>query len=416
MQNVCWVALQDRSPEIIVAGAVGGGGNTPVVDSRLFARLSHFPSGERPRAVSRLAIGGGVNGAPGEVPAAVVDEVVFGDAQFGRNVPLVDPEHTAGATLVLREDFDENATRIQIEPRVVRIPLGNLSAAYDFLDDLPADGGLLRIGDEILAYQTLDASTGEIRVATSGRGLLGTRASAHQLGEAVMFLEHRCVTVLGGPVAVGDARLTIASLDDFPREGTVLVGDELVTYTRRRESALEMPRGSTTPGRMDERGDGLFRGRFGTSPAVHQGGEAVVLFPTRYPDRWAPRADAPELGYFGLSVDQPAAFWNAFFFSKVDTEAARIGVLQRTRPEVPWDADPDSEKNLRLYWQGEKEGGQLPIGVQSDRVDWRVFVDYQPGAFEPRTGLAHGWKQTPRLKMFSAFYHAPSMVLRSVER
>ena len=36
-------------------------------------------------------------------------------------------------------------------------------------------------GEEILAYQTLDATNGEIRVATSGRGMLGTRAQAHQL-------------------------------------------------------------------------------------------------------------------------------------------------------------------------------------------------------------------------------------------
>jgi len=39
-----------------------------------------------------------------------------------------------------------------------------------------------------------------------------------------------------------------------------------------------------------------------------------------------------------------------------------------------------------------------------------------PGAFTEKTGLAHGWKQSPRLKLFAAFFHAPSQILRSVER
>ena len=88
----------------------------------------------------------------------------------------------------------------------------------------------------------------------------------------------------------------------------------------------------------------------------------------------------------------------------------------RAKPDVPWDADPETDKRLRVVWQGETQSGRVPIDVQSDRITWRAFVDYQPGAFDARTGLAHGWKATPRLKMFGAFYHAPSIVLRSVER
>jgi hypothetical protein len=167
---------------------------------------------------------------------------------------------------------------------------------------------------------------------------------------------------------------------------------------------------------MDQKGDGIFRGRYGTMPAAHASGEAVILFPTRYPDRWEQRADAPELSYFGFSLDQPAAFWGSCFFSKTDTDSARIGVLQRTSLQAPWDADTDADPRVKVFWQGEKEASAMPISKQSDHIDWRVFVEYMPGAFDATTGMPQGWKQTPRMKLFSVFYHAPSMVLRSVER
>lgn len=414
--NMCWFAFQDRCPEILTPGTQVPNPNLPMLDSRLMARLSCFPSGERPRAVSRVVLGGGANGAPGAIPAALIDEVVFGDAKFGREMPSVDPEHVAGGSLVVLENFDEGANTFRIEPKSARIALATVGSTRDLLGDWPADGGLARIGDEILAYQSVDAADGRVNVATNGRGLLGTRAQAHQVGESVLLLEDRVVSVLGAGAAAGDGVLSVASTQDFAGSDTVLVGEELITYTRVRQGTLEMPRASMAAGAMDERGDGIFRGRFGTAASTHAAGEAVIRFPTRYPDRWTERADAPEMSWFGLSVDQPAAMWNGFWFSKVDTESARVGVLVRTRSEVPWDADPEDEKRLRLVWQGETQEGQVPIGLQSDRVEFRVFVDYQSGAFDARTGLAHGWKATPRLRMFGAFYHAPSVVLRSVER
>lgn len=416
LTNSSWIALQDKSPEPISPGGVSSNAQVTTVDSRLIARLSCFPSGERPRAVSRMAIGGGASGTQGAIPAAVVDEIVFGDAQFGRATPLVSPEDVAGATLFLTKNVDEGSTSIQVAPKAIRVSLSNIGSDHEYLADMPADAGLLRIGDEILAYKTLTAGTGDIEVANSGRGLLGSRAQAHEIGEPVMFLENHVVSVLSGALSAGDAKITLASTEDFPTQGTVLIGGELISYTRQRESALEMPRASSAPGKMDQKGDGLFRGRFGTLPAAHQAGEAVILFPTRYPDLWADRADAPELSYFGLSLDQPSAWFSACYFSKVDTQSARIGVLQRTRSDAPWDADPETDSRLAVFWQGEKEGGQLKIGKQADRLEWRIFVDYMPGAFDLKTGLPHGWKESPRLKLFSVFYRAPSLVLSSVER
>ena len=83
---------------------------------------------------------------------------------------------------------------------------------------------------------------------------------------------------------------------------------------------------------------------------------------------------------------------------------------------MPWDADPETDKRVRVLFEGDQNGKPVPVDAQTDLARWRVFVDYLPGAFDARTGLSHGWKESPRLKLFGVFYHAPSLVLSSVER
>ena len=410
------VAFQTRSPENIEAGSVAGNTNVPTVDTRILSRIACFPSGERPRAVSKVQIGGSPDGAGGVVPSALVDEIAFGDAQFGRATPTVDPEAMCGASLILDADMDESATQITVRPRAVRIALSDIGADHEYLGDLPANGGLLRIGDEIVAYRSFDTQSGIVQLAGDGRGKLGTKGGAHELYDPVMFLEHRVATVLTAGMGAGDSALTVATVEGFPPQGLVLVGEELIHYTRIRGSALEMPRASAEPGMMDGRAEGLFRGRFGTQPATHAAGDSVILFPVRYPDLWARRSDAPEVAYFGFQNDQPAAFWNSVYFKKSDTDSARIGVLLRVDPDVPWDADPDIDPRLHLLWQGDIEGRAVPVGRQADRLSARAFVEYQSGAFDVVSGAGHGWRQSPRLSMFSMFYMAPNVTLRSVER
>jgi uncharacterized membrane protein YgcG len=416
-----YVALQDKSPELMVHGSGTANATTQVIDTRSLTRLVSFPSGERPRLVTNMSIGGSATGGSGVVPTAVVDEIVFGDAKCARGAGT-DPDATSGASLILLDELGENASSLRLAAQVVRIPLGRTGSDHKFFDDTTAngglrkDGGLLRIGDEILAYDSRDASTGVLTLAPSGRGLLGTRPQPHHASEPVMYLEHHTVTSLTGSVGPGDAMLPVGAVDEFPNEGTVLVGAELIHYTRLRDGRLEMPRASSVPGAMDAKGEGLFRGRYGTVPASHSTGEAVILFPIRYWDRWAEHADAPELGYFAFAIDQPAAFWTSFFFDKTDVEGGNVGVLQRTSTDAPWDADPEKDKRVQLYWQGDVQGKPIPIGAQSDRVEWRVFTKFAPNAFDLKTGMPHGWTETPRLRRLGAFYYGPNVVLRSVER
>lgn len=419
--NLIYVALQQKAPEPMSPAVAASTGSTLVdADPREFARLVCFPSGELPRQTGRVAVGGTRDGSNAEVPSVLVDEIVFGDARVS-NLAINGALPFTGASFVIDPQYANNgisdeALSFRVFPKTLRTANGDRFEDHKFLGDLPEDAGLLRIGEEIVCYDKRDPETGEFQLCNSGRGLLGTRAQPHEASEPVLFLEYATVTFLAGGIGATDASLPVANTEEFPEQGTVLIGEELIHYTRLRSGVLEMPRASSVPGRMDERGEALFRGRFGTTPATHAAGEAVILFQVRYWDRWAPRADASELSFFTFTADQPAAFWSGCVFQKEDTANAQLGVLQRTDPTAPWDADPEHDKRLTLFWSGDDRGAPHPIGKQSDQIAWRAFVKYSPGAFDFRTGLSTGWRQTPRLKLFATTYYAPSLTLRSVER
>ena len=303
-------------------------------------------------------------------------------------------------------------------------PLGTIARRLVFARLAALRAGLLRIGSEILCYEFLDTNAGSVRVASGGRGMLGSTEESHEIGEACVFLEGWNVSTLAAGASGGDGTLTLADVTDFPTGGgTVRIGDELLHYTSLSGAALSMPRLSVEPGAMDRKGSGLFRGRFGTSPAAHARGTPVIQHPFRYWDAWADRADAPELAYFGFEVDQPNAFWRSAFFEAEEPSsgASHVEVLQRVtqylgQPPVPWDADPEEQRDLTLLEQGYDGDQGHAIGAQADRVEWRAFVRFSQGAFDPLAGTSHGWKQSPRLRLLGTEYLAPDLVLRRVDR
>lgn len=387
--------------------------NVSAIETRLRARLSLFPSGERPREVSRVEVGRALNGAG--VPSAVIDELAFGNPHFGEG--SVHGDAAQAAQMSLTTSFGPGAPAFTTLTKAVRVARGIFGDVRIFMDDLPKDAGLLRIGSEILCYDALDSSTGQVTVAISGRGLLGTTEQTHEIGESITWLESRAVTTLAGPVSATSSILTLEDPAEFPSQGTVLIGGELIHYTHLAGSQLEMPRGSSKPGAMDENGGGLFRGRFGTTPSAHGAGEPVILFPFRYWDRWADRADAPELAYLGLSIEQPNAFWRGVFFQADEPPGTKIEVLQRANPLTPWDAEPvaGAGQGLVRLERGSREGAALPIGVQRDAVEWRAYVRYESNAFDFTNGLSHGWKRTARLTHFGVEYLGPGLTLRRVD-
>jgi len=419
IRGLFYVGLQDR----LSVPFAGAGGEDGMIDTRLVPRVTKYPSGERPRSVLAVSIGGpaggGARGAASRVPSAIIDETVVGARVFAGGIA---GDASIGAQLVLAQDFGEGQENLQVEPLLIRVMSGDQGTQSTVMvePDLPTDGGLLRIGREIVFYDSYSAQGHTFHI--SGRGMLGTQELGHARGEGVTVLESWCATTLAANIDGSDSALPVLSTAQFPQEGTVLLQgapgqSELVHYTRIFGGALDMPRASTRPGAMDEKGPGLFRGRYGTQQQGFDSGTPVVLFPVRYWDRWAERADAPELHYYQFDVDQPDAYWKYVFWQ--DQEAGfpgvELGVLARYHDGVPWDGDPTRDEELEVLWRGSTGGEPNPLGFQSDRVEFRTFVRYLPGAFtEDRT--AHGWKTTPRMNLFAVEYMGPGLTLRRVTR
>jgi hypothetical protein len=243
-------------------------------------------------------------------------------------------------------------------------------------------------------------------------------AQPHPAGTPIEFLSTVEVSNLAAPLDPDGAEIQIADASGFPDSGLLLIDQELVHFTQRAGTLLRQPRGSSEPGARDGRGPALLRGRFGTQAASHAAGSAVVLWPFRYWDRWAERADAPELGYFSFEVSTPEARIERYFFETQPgpTGAARLLVLARGDPSIPWDAAPERGSGLERATDGRPGDGGLPMPVQRGTPAWRVFVQYAPGSFDALTGQAHGWKETCELIRFGATYRAPSRVLGRIER
>ncbi len=416
----------------------------PPIDSRLLARMALFPSGELPREVRQGQLGGdafdgGGRSGPGSVPSATVDEALFFPNFFGElsGMPM---------QLVLANDLGENDKTFTVVKDQARTTLGDIGVEdesagkkggaksgasnsgksssgtpVNVLANLPEHGGLLRMGDELLCYDSYDAS-GTVVVFTipaAGRGLLGTDPQPHREEEGISYIGSLPLGILGANVGADDAQIPLLEEPKgFPLHGTVRIEDELVHFSRLQGQILEMPRASVEPGEMDGKGPGLFRGRYGTQRSSHSAGTPVILFPFRYWDRWSELADAPELTYYELACEQPDAYWKRVFWKTEEASypGSQLGVLQRTNADTPWDAPPDDTNGLEFLWDGKLDGGGNPVNVQADRVEWRVFVRHLPGSFDYATGLSHGWKTTPRLTLFGVEYMGPNRTLARVDR
>lgn len=410
--NFFYVALEEPVGVPFGPGALTNGG-----DMREVSRLTLFPSGELPRAVEQVQIGQDRNGS--DNLSAVIDEVLFGSTNFGSGYTQGTDDF--GAQMILAQPLGAEDTQIFIRPSQVRVSRGDvgLPPGVFAADDLPEDGGLLKFGDEFILFNGVDPAGGVIDVATGGRGALLTEAHPHAVGEGFSFWSGVPVSNLAGGLGPEDAEVALTDSQGFPSHGTLFINGELLHTDYLAGDVLLSPRRSEEPGSMDHEGEALLRGRYGTLPGAHASGDAVVLWPARYWDRWNERADVPELNYFTGELSQPDAFVRASFFDlrPGDTGQVSLQILQRTDNQVPWDADPTETPGLDLIRPEDLDDqGRFPIARQTSRVEWRFAAEYQPLSFDWLTGLSHGWKTAPELNMYGAEYWAPSRVLERVQR
>ncbi|MDA1264595.1 MAG: hypothetical protein O2816_05905, partial [Planctomycetota bacterium] len=98
--NTQYVAFQSHSPEPFLAGTGQTGELDEAwgrLDARLLARMVKWPSGERPRTIGQVKIGGEAGGGTGQgsggggVPPTLVDEVLFGAPDHFQGVGASSP-------------------------------------------------------------------------------------------------------------------------------------------------------------------------------------------------------------------------------------------------------------------------------------------------------------------------------------
>lgn len=403
--GVVFVAFQERLQIPIVVGAPIPG--SVITDARQTARLTKFPSGERPRIVDTVHVG--QENVGGGVADAVVDEAVFLSNQFGLSTGAGDP--VLGGGLLLQQPMGANDVNFFVDPSILRMPLGLFGTTAPLLLEVARDAGLARIGDELIVYSDYDPIVGDIKIAPNGRGVLGTQPAPHLPGDLVTFLDWIPVTQLASNTGPDEAELVVEDIAGFASEGTLLSEEELLHYTRRENGQLVMPRASTEPGERDGRGAGIYRGRFGTDAAQHSTGAWVMGHVFRYWDRYTLQSDAPELHYFGFNPSQPDAYWmRGFWNSQYDRGGPWIGMLVRTDPSIPWDADPEATEGLYLFDGGKYDRGGNPLGFQADRIEARLFLTFRRGAFDPIDNLNPGWKVAPEVTAVGFEFIAPGAV------
>jgi len=393
-------------------------------DLRELTRIVKFPSGEMPwRFTTRVHFGMPQSGDRGWPADGLIDEVEVGE--LNRTVNGVGYQAMLALPL-----GDKGAASVQLLDRVVvpglTVGLGNRVARF-----FPRYGGLVQVGDEILAFREV-TEDGRLVLAEEGRGLLGTEPGSHGIWDQVTILERPAATTLTQDVDAGAPILAVDNCRRFPKDrGLVLIGRELVHYVYSRQYlSMEMPARQRPPGAVEENrtvaaeeedprlrlGDGIFRGRFGTSPESHSGGCPVIAFPFRYWDRHAEKADAPEMHHFDIHLRSPRAFFAGVTWEEeVPNAMVDLRLLARVGRQADWRHDPQTAPGLYLFDQPTVEERPNRIGRQGNELFLRFFTVYESGAFDPVQFLAQEWKQVPVVRNIRIYYEAPTVILQEKE-
>ncbi len=430
-------------------------GSLRAFDSRAWTRVLKFPSGELPdsgltRGQEFLRFGKKYDNSSGVTPATI-DEVVFWEverpeandrpayARLGQ-VPAAVAEpasvtQTPGQPNILQFD----GITAQDEEFSVHLAVydssGQVILAYGVpihADTYPADGGILRIDDELIQYGEFDAGDGKFSQCV--RGVMGTEPQPHGYDALVFAVQAFPASRLTDAVDASSASYRLADASDFPDDGYLQIGDfeEIVGYTLWEQGGqLSGPlgrlsgAGEGTPTTEEEaRSAGaIFRGRFGTVPQAYSVGDVAIAFPFRHYDRYAVYADDPEMSYVQLSWTRQGAVWKRIGWDEQPRTNIEVVALVRFSGGPPWDAAepvlrnvgsdplPDDDRRKYLYLITHPEDLNL-LNVEADRIEVRFMVRFAKDAYDREAQIAPDeWKQTPWIRKVVVEYVAPSSVL-----
>jgi hypothetical protein len=409
------VAFQTPVTGTFLGGTQVPSNRAPFDDVRLLDRMVKFPSGELPaEEASEVTFGSAPVGAS-PVARGVLDEAAVGARTAIPRLLTTFIPANGGNNFSVRVDAMQTPSGVLIDsarPRQLRI-VG--PGTY------PQNGGMLRIGQELIAYRAFDPGSGQFQIAQDGRGLLGTVPSSHAVGEEVYFVDQIPTAILVNGVVPEDHEFGVQALDALPRQGgTLLLGrTELVHYTwTAGNQLLGMPR-HPDPERDDPTlGDrptgGLFRGRYGTIPTSAAANAPLIWMPFRYWDRYVEGSSDPECSFVQVTFNRGAVEWTGFGFDEQnDDELLDLRAAIRFDEVGDW-RDVTGLDVLRFV-DGRTETDTLhDFERLAGRAEVRFGVEYRAGAFNPGTFQAHAWKRSPELRGMVLRYEGQTRILEEV--
>ena len=117
--------------------------------------------------------------------------VAISTRSASRRRPIPAPSSVTHSTSLQRQLRTGDEDQLDLNEDAIRLPHGvfyrDSLQGFNIMGELPQDGGLLLIGDEILAYRER-GGLGILELAEGGRGLFDTEPGHHDPGSTVTFL------------------------------------------------------------------------------------------------------------------------------------------------------------------------------------------------------------------------------------
>ena len=431
-------------------------------------RMLKFPSGELPSTAQKFLWLG--SDRKGDYPAyAVIDEFRIDQFDPPQTVRIAgeipqkkQPDHIAlktadrwpnvGATKIDDEVFlYEREDTYEKEHPKTRLKLSRTIPAGEDFEMLTVrstagfdDSGFIQIGDEVIRYEAKTPASflrckgtqmgtpsagkpsgSDVKALSSikvlSRAALGTEDAYHGTHTPALVLLPVKVAYLGMDISEKDEALPVVGADNLPEQGFVVIDDEVLLYTANGEGRLTMPVAD---------GAGIFRGRYGTTPAAHKASVPLVLLNVRFEDRNARGSDDPAVHHYQVSAEIPKAFWKNMECEVELAEHHNIRALIRIDGQDTWvpaeeakekveDATgEDTEENAHRDTVEDAKQQAKEIFIECSSVkginiierygrdlDIRFYFEYLPGAFN-----GNDWKKSPILQKVKIDYVAPNTV------
>ena len=208
---------------------------------------------------------------------------------------------------------------------------------------------------------------------------------------------------------------------------------ELRVYTTNTGSDLQMPIGDS--------GGGMFVGRYGTVGLTFESGSICAWHPIRNWDRFSDFNDHPEMCHWTFTTEFRDAFIKRVWWEEGQAvQNVNVRAVCRLNESVQWNAKASRVIPLSQDGEGDQSGGggvsrrrlrgdplrylysmEVPDGdnlilLQADKVEVRMLVIFEQGAFRWDDMSAAGWKGSPKIEVMGIEYVQQNRVLRHIDR